>query len=126
MLKLAEEKSNLRKKRNSPDQEQRYKELRSEIQRKVRADKAAWLEDQCRQIDEFDRQGKSKKMFDTIKNVKNNNSRITEQACIKDEDGNVLDQREDILERWKDYGAKLFERPEGEVPLTEDRVPSEE
>jgi hypothetical protein len=126
VLKLAEEKSNLRKKRSSPDQEQRYKELRSEIQRKVRADKAVWLEDQCRQIDEFDRQGKSKKMFDTIKTVKNNNSRITEQACIKDEDGNVLDQREDILERWKDYGAKLFERPEGEVPLTEDRVPSEE
>ena len=45
---LAEEKSNLRKKGRSPDKEQRYKELRSEIQRRIRKDKADWLEEQCK------------------------------------------------------------------------------
>ena len=40
VLMLAEEKSNLRKKGRSPDLEQCYKELRSEIQRRIRKDKA--------------------------------------------------------------------------------------
>ena len=98
---LAEEKSNLRKKCRSSDQEQRYKELRSEIQRRIRKDKADWLEDQCKQMKEFDCQGKSKKMYDTIKAVKNNNLRYTQQACIKDKDGNVLDQKESNMEQME-------------------------
>ena len=58
---LAEEKSNFRKKDRLPDQEQRYKELRYEIQRRIRKDRADWLVDQCKQIKEFDCQGKCKK-----------------------------------------------------------------
>ena len=50
VLKLAEEKSNFRKKKRANDQEQRYKDMMSEIQRKIRKDKAAWLEDRCQQI----------------------------------------------------------------------------
>ena len=75
---------------------------------------------------EFDYQGKSKKMFDTIKAVKNNNLRYTQQACIKDKDGSVLNQKESIMERWKEYGAELFERPDGELPMTENRLPPNE
>ena len=65
-------------------------------------------------------------MFDTIKAVKNNNLRYTQQACIKDKDGSVLDQKESITERWKEYGAELFERPDGELPMTENRLPPNE
>ena len=32
-------------------------------------------------------------MYDTIKAVKNNDLRYTQQACIKDKDGNVIDQK---------------------------------
>ena len=123
VLMLAEEKSNLRKKGRSPDQEQRYKELRSEIQRRIRKDKADWLEDQCKQIKEFDYHLLP---FDTIKAVKNNNLRCIQQACIKDKDGSVLDQKESIMERWKEYGAELSERPDGELPMTENRLPPNE
>ena len=65
-------------------------------------------------------------MYDTIKAVKNNNLRYTQQACIKDKDGNVLDQKESIMERWREYGAELFERPDGELPMTENRLPPNE
>ena len=126
VLMLAEEKSNLRKKGRPPDQDQRYKELRSEIQRRIRKDKAEWLEDQFKQIKEFDCRGKSKKMFETIIAVKNNNLRYTQQACIKYKDVNVLDQKERIMERKKEYGAALFERPDGESPMTENRLPPDE
>jgi hypothetical protein len=49
VLKLAEEKSQLRK-QTSPANLERYKEVRAEIQRNIRRDKAVWLEDQCQQI----------------------------------------------------------------------------
>ena len=65
-------------------------------------------------------------MYDTIKAVKNNNLRYTQQACIKDKDGNVLDQKESIMERWREYGAELFVRPDGELPMTENRLPPNE
>ena len=58
--------------------------------------------------------------------MKNNNLRYTQQACIKDKDGNVLDQKESIMERWREYGAKLFERPEGQLLMTENRLPPNE
>ena len=51
-------------------------------------------------------------MYDIIKAMKNNNIRYTQQACIKDKDGNVLDQKESIMEIWREYGAQLFERPD--------------
>ena len=47
-----------------------YVRLRSEIQKKIRADKRAWLEQQCGLIDEFDKQHKSKELFRQIKVVK--------------------------------------------------------
>ena len=126
VLKLAEDKSKLRKNRNTPAQDQRYKDLRSEIQRKLRKDKASWLEEQCQKIGEHDKMGQSKKMFDMIKSVKNDNKRPSQQASVKDKDGNVLDQKEDIMNRWKEYGAELFERPGEEEPLTEEHISPEE
>ncbi|XP_072048767.1 craniofacial development protein 2-like [Amphiura filiformis] len=50
VLDLAEEKSKLRKQSNTPTQKQRYKELRAEIQRRIRRDKTTWLDEQCKQI----------------------------------------------------------------------------
>ena len=53
----------------------------------------------------------------------NDNIRPSYQACIKDKDGIVLEQKEDILKRWKEYGAELFERPKEEEPLVEEQIP---
>ena len=108
----------MRKVRRSPTFD-----LRSEIQRKLTEDKAICLENQCQKIEEFDTMGKSKKMYDMTTSVKNDNTRPSQQACIKDEDGIVLEQKEDILNRWKKYGAQLFERPKEEESLVEEQIP---
>ena len=122
---LAEEKSKLRRERGTPSKDHRYRELRSEIQRRIRNDKASWLEEQCKQVNDLNAAGKSKEMFNAIKSIKNT-AKATQQACIKDKDGKILDQKKDIMERWKEYGAELFERPVGEAPLTEERTPVDE
>ena len=61
-----------------------------------------------------------------IKSVKNDNKRPSQQACIKDEGGIVLEQKDEILNRWKEYGAQLFERPEKEEPMTEEQISQHE
>ena len=76
-------------------------------------------------INDFNVAGKSKEMFNAITPVKSN-TRAAEQACIKDKNGNVLFQRKSIMDRWREYGTKLFERPAGDTPLTEQKIPASE
>ncbi len=114
VLDLAEEK--VRKERNTDTQRHLYNNLRAEIQRIIRRDKAAWLDEQCKQINEYDNIGKSKAMFEQIRSVKNKSITV-QQACIKDPDGKVLNEMDDIMNRWKEYGGNLFDKPEGDEPL---------
>ncbi|XP_072016996.1 uncharacterized protein [Amphiura filiformis] len=100
VLDLAEEKSKLRKQSNTPTQKQRYKELRAEIQRRIRRDKTTWLEEQCKQIKDFDATGKSKAMFEQIRSVKAK-STPAQQACITDIEGKVLSESEDIMNKME-------------------------
>ncbi|XP_072021413.1 uncharacterized protein [Amphiura filiformis] len=64
-------------------------------------------------------------MFEQIRLVKAK-STPTQQACIKDIEGKVLSESEDIMNRWKEYGGKLFEKPDKEVPLSMPKTPVEE
>ena len=66
-----------------------------------------WLEEHCKQISDHDATGKSKAMFEQIKAVKNKSTPI-QQAYIKDRDGNVQYESEDIRSRWTKYGGKLI------------------
>ena len=45
---------------------------------------------------------------------------------MEDEDGIILEQKEDIMNRWKEYGAQQFERPKEEEPLVEEQIPPDE
>ena len=64
-------------------------------------------------------------MFDAIRSVKHTTANSV-QACIKSKNGEILEQREEILERWREYRAELFKRPEDEEPLQEETIPVEQ
>ena len=91
-----------------------YVRLRSEIQKKIRANKRAWLEQQCGLIDEFDKQHKSKEFFRQIKVVKSKKT-ASSQLPIKNKDGVTLTEKVDIMARWKKYGESLFCLPESSL-----------
>ena len=59
-----------------------YNRLKREIQRMTRRDKNAWLEKECAQIDEYDRFGKARAMYNKIKSVKKRPFHAN-QACIR-------------------------------------------
>ena len=93
---------------------EKYVALDAEVQKKIRANKKEWLEEQCQKIDEFDRKHQSKSLFRQIKTTKSNRF-ITSQLPINDKDQKTLIEKDQIMKRWHEYGQSLFCLPEGET-----------
>ena len=86
-----------RRKAKSKGEKERYKHLNAEFQRRARRDKKAFLSDQCKEIKENNRLGKTRDLFKKIRDTKG-----TFHAYIgskKDRDGMDLTEAEDIKRR---------------------------
>ena len=73
--------------------------MNAEFQRTARRNKKAFLHDQCKEIEENNRIGKTKDLFKKIRDTK-----VTfhaEMGTIKDRNGMDLRQAEDIKKMWK-------------------------
>ena len=81
--------------------------LNAAFQRIARRDKKAFLSDQCKEIEENNRMGKTRDLFKKIRNTK-----VTFHAkmgSIKDKSGMDLTEAEDIKKRWQEY-AELYKK----------------
>ena len=84
-----------RREAKSKGEKERYKHLNAEFQRTARRDKKAFLSDQCKEIEENNRMGKTRDLFKKIKDTKG-----TFHAKIgsrKDRNGMDLTETEDIM-----------------------------
>ena len=78
-----------------------YTHLNAEFQRIARRDKKAFLSDQCKEIDENNRMGKTRDLFKNIKDTKE--TFHAKMGSIKDRNGMDLTEAEDIKKRWQEY-----------------------
>ena len=69
-----------------------------EFQRKVRRDKKAFLSDQCKEIEENNRMGKTRDLFKKITNTKG--TFHAKMSTIKNRNGMELTEAKDIKKRW--------------------------
>ena len=90
----------------SKGEKKRYKHLNAEFQRIVRRDKKAFLRDQCKEIEEKNRMGKTRDLFKKIRDTKG--TFHAKMASIKDRIGMDLTEAEDIKKRWQKYTEKLY------------------
>ena len=86
----------------------RYTFLNAEFQRIARKDKKAFLSDQCKEIEENDRMGKTRDLFKKIRDMKG--TFHAKMGTIKDRNGMDLKETEDIKKRWKDYTEELYKK----------------
>ena len=88
-----------RREAKSKGEKGRYKHLNTEFQRIARRDKEAFLSNQCKEIEENNKMGKTRNLFKKIRNIKGTVN--AKMGSIKDRNG--MDQREaeDIKKRWK-------------------------
>ena len=78
-------------------EKERYKHLNAEFQRIARGDKKAFLSDQCKEIEESNRMGKTRDLFKKIRDTKGRFH--AKMGTIKDRNGMDLTEAEDIKKR---------------------------
>ena len=75
--------------------------MNAEFQRIARGDKKAFLSDQCKEIEENNRMGKTRDLFKKIRDTKG--TFHAKMDSIKDTNGMDLTEAEDIKKRWQEY-----------------------
>jgi len=91
----------------SKGEKERYTHFNAEFQRIARRDKKAFLSDQCKEIEENIRMGKTRDLFKKIKDTKGRFH--AKMGSIKDRNGMDLTEAEDINKRWKEY-TELYKK----------------
>ena len=92
----------------SKGEKERYKHLNAEFQRIARRDKKAFLRDQCKEIEENNRMGKTRNLFKKIRDTKG--IFYAKMGSITDRNGMDLTEAEDIKKRWQEYTEELFKK----------------
>ena len=80
----------------------------AEFQRIARRDNKAFLSDQCKEIEENNRMGKTRDLFKKIRDTKG--SFHAKMSTIKDSYGMDLTEAEDIKKKWKEYTEELYKK----------------
>ena len=93
---------------NSKGEKERYKHLNAEFQRIARRDKKAFLSDQCKEMEENNRMGKTRDLFKKIRDAKG--TFHAKMGSIKDRNGMDLTEAEDIKKRWQEYTEELYKK----------------
>ena len=92
----------------SKGEKERYKHLNAEFQRIARRDKKAFLSDQCKEIEENNRMGKTRDLFKKMRDTKG--TFHAKMGLIKDRNGRDLTEAEDIKKRWQEYTEELYKK----------------
>ena len=87
---------------------ERYTHLNAEFQRIARRVKKAFLNDQCKEIEENNRMGKTRDLFKKIRDTKGTFHAKT--GSIKDRNGMDLTEAEDIKKKWQEYTEELYKK----------------
>ena len=104
VLQISEE----RREAKGKGEKDRYTHLNAEFQRIGRRDKNAFLSDQCKEIEQNIRMGKTRDLFNKIRDTKGTfHAKI---GSIKDRNGMDLTEEDDIKKRWQEYTEELYEK----------------
>ena len=87
-------------------EKERYTHLNAEFQSIARRDKKAFLSDQCKEIEENNKIGKTRDLFKNIRYTKG--IFHAKMGTIKDRNDMDLTEAEDIRKRWQEYTEELY------------------
>ena len=87
---------------------ERYTHLNAEFQRIARRDQKAFLSDQCKEIEENNRMGKTRDLFKKIRDSKG--IFHGKMGIVKDRNGTDLTEAEDIKKRWQEYTEEQYKK----------------
>ena len=92
----------------SKEEKERYKHLNAEFQRIARRDKKVFRSDQCKEIEENNRMGKTRDLFKKIRDAKR--TFHAKMGSKKERNGMALTEANDIKKRWQEYTEELYKK----------------
>ena len=92
----------------SKGEKERYKHQKAGFQRIARRDKKAFFSNQCKEIEENKRMGKTRDLFKKIRDTKGKFD--AKMDSIKDRNGMDLTEAADIKMRWQEYTEELYKK----------------
>ena len=90
----------------SKGEKERYTHLNAEFQRIARRDEKAFLSNQCKEIEENNRMGKTRDLLKKIRDIKG--TFHAKMGSIKNRNDIDLTEEEDIKKRWQEYTEELY------------------
>ena len=96
-----------RREAKSKGEKERYRHLNAEFQRIARREKKAFFSDQCKEIEEKNRMGKTRDLLKKIRDTKG--TFHAKMGSMKDRNGGNLTEAEDI-KRWQEYTEELYKK----------------
>ena len=102
------QKAEKRKEVKHKGEKERDTHLNAEFQRIARRDKKAFLSDQCKEIEENNRMGKTRDLFEKIRDTKG--TFHAKMGTIKDRNSMDITEAEDIKKRWPEYTKELYQK----------------
>ena len=103
-LQIAEKRRDMKGK----GEEDRYTHVNAEFQRISRRDKKAFLSDECKEIEENNRMGKTRDLFKKIRGTKG--TFHAKSGTIKDRNGRDLTEAGAIKKKWQEYTEELYKK----------------
>ena len=97
-----------RREAKSKGEKERYKHLNAEFQRIERRDKKAFFSDQCKEIEENNRMGKTRDLFKKMRDTKG--TFHAKMRSIKNRNGMDLTEADDTKKRWQEYTEGLSKK----------------
>ena len=94
-----------KKRKERQKEREQYTQLNAEFQRKTRRDKKAFLSEQCKEIEENNRMGKTRDLLKKIRDTKG--TFHAKRGTIKDRNGKGLPEAEEINKKWQEYTKEL-------------------
>ena len=108
---MSEEALQIAEKRREPKdkgEKERYTHMNTEFQRIARRDKKGFLSNQCKEIEENNRMGKTRDLVKKIRDTKG--TFHPKMSTIKNKNGMDLTEAEDIKKRWQEYTEELYKK----------------
>ena len=90
------------------EEKKSYTHLNAKFQRVARRDKKAFLSDQCKEIEENNRMGKTRDLFKKIRDTKG--TFHAKMGTIKHRNGRDLTEAEGIKKRWQEYSEEVYKK----------------
>ena len=102
------QKAEKRREAKGKGERERYTQLNTEFQGTARRDKKAFLSEQCKEIEENNRMGKTRDFFKKIGDTEG--TFHAKMGTVKDRNGMELTEAEEIKKQWQEYTEELYKK----------------